>query len=63
MGCLSINTEYYRVTSIARSETEVLKENNYYPYGIEWKGFPNTVTGGEHRWKFQNESCQIVQII
>ncbi|AXT53703.1 hypothetical protein D1818_23810 [Aquimarina sp. BL5] len=32
---------------------EILEEKNYYPFGLQHKGYNNTITGREHPYKFQ----------
>ncbi|WP_378176376.1 DUF6443 domain-containing protein [Aquimarina sp. SS2-1] len=31
---------------------EVLQENNYYPFGLQHKGYNNRITGQEHKYKY-----------
>ncbi len=35
--------------------TEILSEKNYYPFGLEHKGYNNVVNGTEHKWKYQGK--------
>ncbi|MCB4797220.1 DUF6443 domain-containing protein [Neotamlana laminarinivorans] len=34
------------------TSSEILEENNYYPFGLEHKGYNNVVNGTEHPYKF-----------
>lgn len=34
---------------------EIIEEKNYYPFGLEHKGYNNTITGREHNWDFQGQ--------
>ena len=35
--------------------TEIKEEKNYYPFGLEHKGYNNVVNGTEHKWKYQGK--------
>ncbi len=36
--------------------SEIIEENNYYPFGLEHKGYNNTITGREHNYEtFQGQ--------
>ena len=36
------------------SESEIVEENNYYPFGLEHKGYNNVVNGVEHKYETFN---------
>ena len=37
------------------AENEIIEENNYYPFGLQHKGYNNVVNSVEHNWKFQGQ--------
>ena len=37
------------------AKTVIVQENNYYPFGLEHKGYNNVVNGTEHKWKYQGK--------
>lgn len=43
--------------SIAAS-TEILEENNYYPFGLKHKGYNNVVNGTDHKYGFNGKEEQ-----
>ncbi|WP_304529400.1 RHS repeat-associated core domain-containing protein, partial [Aquimarina spinulae] len=34
------------------TQSEIIEEKNYYPFGLQHKGYNNTITGREHPYKF-----------
>ncbi|WP_323787684.1 DUF6443 domain-containing protein [Psychroserpens sp.] len=41
--------------SIEVSKSEILEENNYYPFGLKHKGYNNVINGTDHKWGFLNQ--------
>lgn len=37
---------------------EIVEENNYYPFGLEHKGYNNVVNGTEHQYKYNGKEHQ-----
>ncbi len=40
------------------AENEIIEENNYYPFGLEHKGYNNVVNGTEHPYKYNGKEHQ-----
>jgi len=47
----NIRISYKNVGSIATPSLEIQEENNYYPFGLEHKGYNNVVNGTENNYK------------
>ncbi|WP_299118108.1 RHS repeat domain-containing protein, partial [uncultured Winogradskyella sp.] len=35
--------------------SEIIEENNYYPFGLKHKGYNNVVNGTDHKWGYLNQ--------
>jgi len=58
MGCLKLDTDFFNFLEVERSEKsdcEEKKRVNYYPFGLEHKGYNNVVNGTENQWKYQGK--------
>ncbi|ARV08205.1 hypothetical protein BTO05_00580 [Winogradskyella sp. PC-19] len=40
------------------NSSEIIEENNYYPFGLEHKGYNNVVNGREHNYKYNGKEHQ-----
>ncbi|TSE03804.1 RHS repeat domain-containing protein [Aquimarina algiphila] len=40
------------------TQDEIVEENNYYPFGLEHKGYNNTITGREHPYGYNGKEEQ-----
>ncbi|MCK0160135.1 DUF6443 domain-containing protein [Allomuricauda sp. F6463D] len=43
---------------IYQEDIEIVEENNYYPFGLEHKGYNNVVNGTEHKYKYNGKEHQ-----
>jgi RHS repeat-associated protein len=61
MGCKRLNTDFFNFLEIVHSKKSAPEEKkciNYYPFGLEHKGYNNVVNGTEHKWKYQGKEHQ-----
>ena len=55
MGCKKLHTDFFNFLEIIHSKKRASEEKkcvNYYPFGLEHKGYNNVVNGTEHPYKF-----------
>ena len=59
MGCKRLNTDFFTFLEIVHSKKRVCEEKkriNYYPFGLQHKGYNNVVNGVENNYKkFQGQ--------
>ncbi len=40
------------------AENEIIEEKNYYPFGLQHKGYNNTITGREHKYGYADKELE-----
>ena len=40
------------------ASSEIIEENNYYPFGLKHKGYNNVINGTEHKWKYNGKELE-----
>ena len=61
MGCKKLKYQNFSFLEIVHSEKRVSAEKkriNYYPFGLEHKGYNNVVNGTEHKYKYNGKEIQ-----
>ncbi len=54
----NIRLSYKDISTSSTPNLEIQEENNYYPFGLQHKGYNNVVNGTEHKYKYQNKEIQ-----